>query len=84
MKKKGLFWFLLPSYWIITIASIAIISIYVFNSMSNLYYKQVEEDILTRAKLLSENLRNSTIINEYRIINNEITSIDLYYSYDQE
>ena len=71
MKKKGLFWFLLPSYWIITIASIAIISIYVFNSMSNLYYKQVEEDILTRAKLLSESLRNSTIINEYRIINNE-------------
>ena len=71
MKKKGLFWFLLPSYWIITIASIAIISIYVFNSMSNLYYKQVEEDILTRAKLLSESLRNSTIIKEYRIINNE-------------
>ena len=71
MKRKGLFWFLLPSYWIITIASITIISIYVFNSMSNLYYKQVEEDILTRAKLLSESLRNSTIIKEYRIINNE-------------
>ena len=71
MKRKGLFWFLLPSYWIITIASITIISIYVFNSMSNLYYKQVEEDILTRAKLLSESLRISTIIKEYRIINNE-------------
>ena len=68
MKKKGLFWFLLPSYWIITIVSITIISIYVFNSMSNLYYKQVEEDILTRAKLLGESLGQSTFIKNYRII----------------
>ncbi len=71
MKKKGLFWFLLPSYWIITIVSITIISIYVFNSMSNLYYKQVEEDILTRAKLLGESLGQSTFIKNYRIINYE-------------
>ncbi len=54
MKKKHLFWLLLPSYWVLTAVAIIVVSFYAFHSMSNLYFQALEKDISTRATLLSE------------------------------
>jgi signal transduction histidine kinase len=54
MKKKHLFWLLLPSYWVLTAIAIIAVGIYAFHSMSNLYFQALENDIHTRATLLSE------------------------------
>ena len=54
MKKKHLFWLLLPSYWMLTAVAILAVSIYAFHSMSNLYFQVLEKDIRTRALLLAD------------------------------
>lgn len=54
VKKKHLFWLLLPSYWIVTAVAIVVVALYAFHSMSNLYLDAMEKDIYTRAVLLSE------------------------------
>jgi two-component system phosphate regulon sensor histidine kinase PhoR len=54
MKKKRLFWLLLPTYWALTLAAIGVVAFYAFHSMSNLYFRALENDILTRATLLAE------------------------------
>jgi len=54
MKKKHLFWLLLPSYWALTAIAIAVVALYAFHSMSNLYFQVLGKDIHTRASLLSE------------------------------
>ncbi|MDH3346111.1 MAG: ATP-binding protein [Kiritimatiellaceae bacterium] len=53
MKKKHLFWLLLPSYWVLTVAAIIVVALYAFHSISNLYFKTLETDIQTRALLLA-------------------------------
>ena len=56
MKKKHLFWLLLPSYWVLTAIAIVVVALYAFHSMSNLYFQALEKDIHTRAILLSEQI----------------------------
>ena len=54
MKKKRLFWMLLPSYWVLTAVAILVVALYASHSMKNLYFHTLEKDILTRAVLLAE------------------------------
>ena len=54
MKKRHLFWLLLPSYWILTAVAIVAVAFYAFHSMSDLYFQTLENDIYTRAILLAE------------------------------
>ena len=54
MKKRHLFWLLLPSYWMLTAIAILVVASYSFLSMKNLYFQTLEKGILTRAILLSE------------------------------
>ncbi len=54
MKKRTLFWVLLPSYWILTVVAIAAVSLYAFRSMSNIYLQSLETDLVTRARMLGE------------------------------
>ncbi|MEA2069147.1 MAG: HAMP domain-containing protein [Verrucomicrobiota bacterium] len=54
MKKKHLFWLLLPTYWVLTAIAIVVVAFYAFHSMSSLYFQTLENDIHTRATLLSE------------------------------
>ncbi len=54
MKKKRLFWLLLPSYWALIAVAIVVVALYTFHSMSNLYFQTLENDIRTRATLLAE------------------------------
>ncbi len=56
MKKKHLFWLLLPSYWGLTAVAIAAVAFYAFHSMSDLYFKTLENDIHTRALLLADHV----------------------------
>jgi two-component system phosphate regulon sensor histidine kinase PhoR len=56
MKKKHLFWLLLPSYWILIAVAIVVVALYAFHSMSSLYFQALEHDIRTRAVLLAEQL----------------------------
>lgn len=56
MKKKHLFWLLLPSYWILIAVAIVAVALYAFHSMSNLYFQALENDIHTRATLLAEQI----------------------------
>jgi len=57
MKKKYLFWLLLPSYWILIAGAILVVASYAFHSMQNLYFQALEKDIFTRATLLSEQVK---------------------------
>jgi signal transduction histidine kinase len=54
MKKKHLFWLLLPSYWALTTIAIVAVAFYAFHSMSDLYFQALENDIHTRALLLAD------------------------------
>ena len=54
MKKRHLFWLLLPSYWILIAVAILVVALYAFHSMSHLYFQSLETDIRTRATLLAE------------------------------
>ncbi len=54
MKKKHLFWLILPSYWILIAVAIVVVALYAFHSMSHLYFQSLENDIRTRATLLAE------------------------------
>ena len=56
MKKRHLFWLLLPSYWLLTAGAIVAVAFYSFHSMSDLYFQTLETDIFTRATLLSEHV----------------------------
>jgi two-component system phosphate regulon sensor histidine kinase PhoR len=56
MKKKHLFWILIPSYWILTAVAIVVVALYGFHSMSDLYLQAMEHDISTRAQLLTEQI----------------------------
>lgn len=57
MKKRPLFWVLLPSYWILTIVAITAVSVYSFRSMSGFYFQSLETDLVTRARMLGEHAR---------------------------
>ena len=59
MKKRHLFWLLLPSYWLVTALAIVMVALYAFHSMSNLYFQTLEKDIRTRAILLANQIQNS-------------------------
>ena len=54
MKKKRLFWMLLPSYWVLTAIAILVVALYASHSMKNLYFQTLEKGIRTRAVLLAE------------------------------
>ena len=56
MKKKPLFWVLLPSYLAVTLLAVASVALYAFHSMSNLYFQALEKDIQIRAQLLGEQI----------------------------
>ncbi|HEY5653398.1 MAG TPA: ATP-binding protein [Pontiella sp.] len=53
MKRKRLFWLLLPSYLLLTTAAIIAVAIHSYHAMSNLYFRAMEKDIQTRANLLA-------------------------------
>ncbi|MBN2685884.1 MAG: HAMP domain-containing protein [Pontiellaceae bacterium] len=56
MKKRHLFWILLPSYWLLMAVAILVMVLYASNSMKRLYYKTLETDIRTRATLFAQKL----------------------------
>lgn len=56
MKKRHLFWLLLPSYWVLTAIAIVVVALYAFHSMRNLYFQALEKDITTRAILFAEQI----------------------------
>ena len=57
MKKRHLFWLMLPSYWVLIMVAIGVVAFYAFHSMSNLYYQAQKTDMHTRALLLSEHIK---------------------------
>lgn len=56
MKKRHLFWILLPSYWLLMAVAVLVVTLHASNSMKNLYYKTLEKDIHTRATLFAKPL----------------------------
>ncbi len=53
MKKKHLFWLLMPSYWLLTAGAILVVALYASHAMSGLYFQTLKKDITTRAALLT-------------------------------
>lgn len=53
MKKKHLFWLLLPSYWVLIAVTVVTVVLYAFHSISDLYFHAMEKDIRTRALMLA-------------------------------
>ncbi|RKZ57257.1 MAG: hypothetical protein DRQ44_15960, partial [Gammaproteobacteria bacterium] len=60
MKKKHLFWLLLPSYWMLTAGAIIAVAVYSFHSMSALYFQTMENDLHTRAILLGNQIQDTS------------------------
>ena len=56
MKKKHLFWLLLPSYWLLTAIAILVVALYASHSMKSLYFQTLEKDIHTSTILLAEQI----------------------------
>jgi two-component system, OmpR family, phosphate regulon sensor histidine kinase PhoR len=61
MKKKRLFWLILPSYWILTALTIISVAAYAFHNMKGLYFQTLQKDLLTRTQLMSEILRPAMV-----------------------
>ncbi len=56
MAKKRLLWQLYPSYLIITILALVLVSFYASRSIRSFYYKEIVEDLRARAQLASERI----------------------------
>jgi two-component system phosphate regulon sensor histidine kinase PhoR len=56
VKKKHLFWLLLPSYWVLTAIAIIVVALYAFHAMKGLYFRTLETDIQTRAILMADQI----------------------------
>ena len=55
-NRKTLFWRLLPSYWVIVIASLLLFTIYAYTSVNSFYKSELEKNLQVRANLLAEPL----------------------------
>ncbi len=56
MKRRSLIWRLYPSYLIITILSLFMVTWYAVNYIGDFYFKEKISDLETRAKLLGRNI----------------------------
>jgi two-component system phosphate regulon sensor histidine kinase PhoR len=52
MRRKALVWKLFPIYFLITLVSVLIVSLYALGAQREFYYSQVEADLETRARMI--------------------------------
>jgi len=52
MRRKALVWKLFPIYFLVTLASVIVVSLYALGAQREFYYRQVESDLETRARLV--------------------------------
>ncbi len=52
MRRKPLFWRIFPIYFLITAASVLVVSWYALNSLKEFYYSEVESDLVVRANMV--------------------------------
>ncbi len=57
-KRKTLFWRLLPSYWVVVIASLLLFTIYAYNSANSFYRAELEKSLEVRANLMAKPLHD--------------------------
>jgi len=65
VKKRHLFWILLPSYWILIAIAIVAVLIYGFHFTTSLYFQSLETDLKTRAILLGEQAKSMVLSGNY-------------------
>ena len=56
MRRKALVWKLFPIYFLITLASVVVVSLYALQAQREFYYSQVESDLETRARLVGRSI----------------------------
>jgi two-component system phosphate regulon sensor histidine kinase PhoR len=56
MRRKALVWKLFPIYFLITLASVVVVSLYALEAQREFYYSQVESDLETRARLIERSI----------------------------
>lgn len=59
MRRKALVWKLFPIYFSITLASVVVVSLYALQAQREFYYRQVESDLETRARLIERSISTS-------------------------
>lgn len=59
MRRKALIWKLFPIYFSITLASVVVVSLYALQAQREFYYRQVESDLETRARLIERSISTS-------------------------
>jgi two-component system phosphate regulon sensor histidine kinase PhoR len=68
MKRKGLLWQLYPSYLLLTIIAMLVIVWHTTHSLRRFYYKQVSENITSRAYLIQEQVSTNLISHNFEEI----------------
>lgn len=66
MRKKRLLWQLYPSYLLITLATLAGLGWYASAALRTFYLNRTEDDLLARALLIEQGVRQRLVAKEYR------------------
>ncbi len=61
MRRKALVWKLFPIYFLITLASVVVVSLYALQAQREFYYSQVESDLETRARLIERSITTNEV-----------------------
>lgn len=64
MKRKKIFWHLYPSYFLITVISLILISLFANHTFESFYYAETEAKLLEKARILGEVFRPLLINNK--------------------
>ena len=57
MRSPRLIWLVFPSFLLVTIASVAVVSYHAARTMKNFFYTRIEAELIDRAKLAAVNLK---------------------------
>lgn len=56
MRRKALIWKLFPIYFLITLASVVVVSLFALQAQREFYHSQVESDLEIRARLVEQSI----------------------------
>ncbi|MFC1467586.1 two-component system histidine kinase PnpS [Verrucomicrobiota bacterium] len=68
LKRKTIFWRLLPSYWTVILVSLLIFTAYTYISANRFYAQELEKGLKVRAELLHEQMVGPAAANDSRTI----------------
>lgn len=77
MRRRTLVWKLFPVYFLITLISVLIVSLYALSAQREFYYSQVESDLETRARMIGRWITEGNVFpSRVAALGREVRSLD--------